>query len=556
MTALKNGAQGFCAKKGRRAPLAFVFITGGVLSSVGKGMVVASLGALLKARGLRVVLRKLDPYLNVNPGLMSPSQHGEVYVTADGEETDLDLGHYERFAGVKTSALDYVTTGKIYQQILRDERSGAFDGATVQVVPHVTNAIKRFLQAETEAQDVVIAEIGGTVGDIEGLPFLEAIRQLRYESNVSVCCVHVGWVPYVKSAGESKTKPFQHSVKELQRAGIHPDLLMVRSEQKLEECVLQKISNFCGVPFEHVVSAEDQSDLYRLPLAYHEAGLDKAVLRVLNHLPATESTAESLEVWKRLSDFKNQKKPQVCVGIVGKYSHLPDAYKSLIEAIKHAAFAESVDVKIAWVNPEEVTEKNVATYSHLDGIIAPGGFGLRGANGTMCMSRFAQEKGIPFLGICLGMQLAVIAIMQKLEGFKTAHSLEFKKTDKPLVVPFVSTKASSGHAFKSVMRLGEQEVCLKKGSLAAQLYKQNRVLERHRHRYMFNMDFKKEALSLGFVFSGMSSCGNIAEVIELKNHPFFVGVQFHPEFQSIPLKARPLFCGFIRHTLALKKKTS
>jgi CTP synthase len=530
----------------------FIFITGGVVSSLGKGLLSAALGALLQARGYKVRLRKLDPYLNVDPGTMSPYQHGEVYVTDDGAETDLDLGHYERFTGVPSQQSDNVTTGRIYQEVLAKERRGDYLGGTVQVIPHVTDAIKEFTLAKTDGIDFILAEIGGTVGDIESLPFMEAIRQLGQDLEPGRCIyIHLTLVPYLAAAEELKTKPTQHSVKELRGIGIQPDVLVCRTEHRLPEGESKKIALFCNVRENQVIQALDVESIYRVPLAYHEEGLDNAVLRAfaIEHEDGIDLTR-----WNTIVERLQNPEGEVNIAVVGKYTGLLDAYKSLKEALVHGGIANRVKVNIEWLESEIFeSENSVEELEHVDGILVPGGFGSRGAEGKIAAARFAREKGIPYFGICFGMQMAVIEAARNLAGLESANSSEFGPVDNPIVgllTEWVTEKGtetrSEGDDKGGTMRLGAYPAKLLANSQIANIYDgAKKISERHRHRYEVNVAYKKALEKAGMLFSGMSPDGNLPEIIEIPEHPWFIGVQFHPELKSRPFEPHPLFASFI-----------
>jgi len=531
----------------------FIFITGGVVSSLGKGLMAASLAALLQARGFKVRIRKFDPYLNVDPGTMSPYQHGEVYVTDDGAETDLDLGHYERFTGVSARQADNITSGRIYQDIIAKERRGDYLGATVQVIPHVTDAIKDFARAETDGLDFVLCEIGGTVGDIEGLPFVEAIRQLRNElGRDQTVFVHVTLVPYIAAAGELKTKPTQHSVKELTALGVQPDVLVCRCEHPLPEGERAKIAAFCNVRKEAVIPALDAKSIYEVPLNYHAEGLDFEVLRAFGITPGL---APDLRRWHDIADRLHNPEGEVTIGVVGKYVGLPDAYKSLNEALVHGGMANRVKVNIRWIDAELFEQDDAEVAARLepvDGILVPGGFGERGSEGKIASVRFARERGVPFFGICLGMQMACIEGARNTAGIAGASSTEFGATDEPVVgiitewmTPEGLETRAAGGDLGGTMRLGAYEARLSHNSHAAALYGATTISERHRHRYEVNAAYREPLENSGLVFSGMSPDGLLPEVIERPDHPWFVGVQFHPELKSRPFAPHPLFAGFI-----------
>ena len=533
----------------------FIFITGGVVSSLGKGLASASLAALLQERGYKVRLRKLDPYLNVDPGTMSPYQHGEVFVTEDGAETDLDLGHYERFTGINARRGDNTTTGRIYSTLLTKERRGDYLGATVQVIPHITNLIKEFIVSNTEDADFVLCEIGGTVGDIEGLPFFEAIRQFGHEhGSDKVCYVHLTLVPYIPSAKELKTKPTQHSVKELQSIGIRPNILLCRADREIPEEERKKIALFCNIKDENVIPALDAKNIYEVPIMLHEHGFDT---QVLNYFKLDASKNPALSKWKNLvNKIHNTSylKDEVKIAIVGKYIKLSDAYKSLIEAITHASLAKEVKVQIKWVNSRMLNEKNIEDkLSDAHAILVPGGFGSEGIEGMIKAITYARVNKIPYLGICLGMQLAVIEAAQNLCQLKDAYSTEFTPDCKHKVVGLLTEwrkgdtieTRSSGDDLGGTMRLGSYEAVLKPGSKIAEAYGKERINERHRHRYEVNSNYISSFTQHNIEFTGMSPDGALPEVMENKDHPWFIGVQFHPELKSRPFDPHPLFCEFV-----------
>jgi CTP synthase len=531
----------------------YIFITGGVVSSLGKGLMAASLAALLQARGYKVRIRKFDPYLNVDPGTMSPYQHGEVYVTDDGAETDLDLGHYERFTGVSARQADNVTSGRIYQQIIARERRGDYLGATVQVVPHVTDAIKAFALADQDDHDFILCEFGGTVGDIEGLPFMEAIRQLRNEMpRDHTLSVHVTLVPYIKAAGELKTKPTQHSVRELASLGIQPDVLLCRAEHPIPESDRRKIAQFCNVRPEAVIPALDAPSIYAVPLQYHEAGLDREVLRGFGIADAPEP---ELTRWHDVVDRFTHPEGEVTIGVVGKYVGLPDAYKSLNEALVHGGIAHKVKVNIKWIDAElfEGDDSEIAArLEPMHGILVPGGFGERGSEGKIASVRFARERGVPFFGICLGMQMACIEAARA-AGFAGASSTEFGPTEEPVVGIITEWMSKEGLQKREAegdlggtMRLGAYEARLAGNSRASSAYGgATSISERHRHRYEVNGAYIGPLEKDGLIFSGMSPDGLLPEIVERPDHPWFIGVQFHPELKSKPFDPHPLFAGFI-----------
>ncbi len=535
----------------------YIFITGGVVSSLGKGLMAASLGALLQARGYKVRIRKFDPYLNVDPGTMSPYQHGEVYVTDDGAETDLDLGHYERFTGVSARQADNVTSGRIYQQIITRERRGDYLGATVQVIPHVTDAIKEFALADQGDHDFILCEIGGTVGDIESLPFMEAIRQLRNElAPNQTLSVHVTLVPYIAAAGELKTKPTQHSVRELASLGIKPDVLLCRAEHPIPESERQKIANFCNVRKEAVIPALDAPSIYSVPLQYHNEGLDSEVLRGFG---ITDAPEPDLSRWLDVTDRYFNPEGEVTIGVVGKYVGLQDAYKSLNEALIHGGLANRVKVNIRWIDAEvfEGEESDIAAkLEPLHGILVPGGFGERGSEGKIASVRFAREREVPFLGICLGMQMACIE-GARLAGLEKASSTEFGPTDEPVVgiiTEWMSKEGlqtrEAGGDLGGTMRLGAYPAMLAGNSHVSTIYGgASEISERHRHRYEVNAAYREPLERTGLVFSGMSPDGLLPEIVERPDHPWFVGVQYHPELKSKPFDPHPLFSGFIAAAL-------
>ncbi|MBN8501906.1 MAG: CTP synthase [Sphingomonadales bacterium] len=535
----------------------FIFITGGVVSSLGKGLMAASLAALLQARGYKVRIRKFDPYLNVDPGTMSPYQHGEVYVTDDGAETDLDLGHYERFTGVSARQADNITSGRIYRDIITKERRGDYLGATVQVIPHVTDAIKDFARADTEDLDFVLCEIGGTVGDIEGLPFIEALRQLRNELGRDRCCsVHVTLVPYVSAAGELKTKPTQHSVRELTSLGIQPDILLCRCEHPLPDNERAKIALFCNVRKEAVIPALDASSIYAVPLQYHAEGLDDEVL----HHFGLDAPRPDLSRWIDIVDRYQHPEGEVTIGVVGKYVGLPDAYKSLNEALVHGGMANRVKVNIKWIDAElfEGSDDDIVTkLEPMHGILVPGGFGVRGTEGKIASVRFARERGVPFFGICLGMQMACIEGARNTAGIVGAGSTEFGEPQEPVVgiitewmSPEGLQKRGADTDLGGTMRLGAYDAKLGANSHVASIYGgATTISERHRHRYEVNGAYREPLERGGLVFSGMSPDGLLPEIVERPDHPWFIGVQFHPELKSRPFSPHPLFAGFIAAAL-------
>ncbi len=535
----------------------YIFITGGVVSSLGKGLMAASLAALLQARGYKVRIRKFDPYLNVDPGTMSPYQHGEVYVTDDGAETDLDLGHYERFTGVSARQSDNITSGRVYRDIIAKERRGDYLGATVQVIPHVTDAIKEFALSDQDDHDFILCEIGGTVGDIESLPFMEAIRQLRNEMEpLQTLSVHVTLVPYIAAAGELKTKPTQHSVRELASLGIKPDVLLCRAEHPIPDGERQKIANFCNVRKEAVIPALDAPSIYSVPLQYHQEGLDAEVLRGFG---ITDAPEPDLSAWHDVTDRYFNPEGEVTIGVVGKYVGLPDAYKSLNEALVHGGLANRVKVNIKWIDAElfEGDESEIVSeLEPLHGILVPGGFGERGSEGKISSVRFARERNVPFFGICLGMQMACIE-GARAAGFERASSTEFGETSEPVVgiiTEWMSEdgleQREAGGDLGGTMRLGAYDAKLAGNSHTSHIYGGVEMIsERHRHRYEVNSAYIQPLERQGLVFSGMSPDGLLPEIVERPDHPWFVGVQFHPELKSKPFDPHPLFAGFIAAAL-------
>jgi CTP synthase len=540
----------------------FIFITGGVVSSIGKGLTSATIGALLQARGFKVCLRKLDPYLNVDPGTMNPSQHGEVFVTDDGAETDLDLGHYERFSGINCTKRDNTTAGRIYSNLLARERKGDYLGITVQVIPHVTNLIKEFILEETKDFDFVLCEIGGTVGDIEALPFLEAARQMRNDlGHQQVKFIHVTLLPYIAVAKELKTKPTQHSVKELLTTGIQPDMLVCRSSGPVSEDMTKKIALFCNVDAENVIPAFDVENIYQILLNYHDEGLDRKLLKLFG---ITNAKKANISHWKTLIEKMSKKTVEINLAIVGKYS-LKDSYISLAEAIRHASINNHAKVNIQWINARTLKNDNLKQqFKGIDAILVPGGFGADGAEGKINAIQYAREHKIPFLGICLGMQLAVIEYARNICKIKDASSSEFKKTANP-VIDLMSewlekdsgiAKRSKGDDLGGTMRLGAYDCKLADNSNARKVYGKKVISERHRHRWEVNTKYKATLEKAGLIFSGVSPDGRLMEMMELgaKQHPWFMGVQFHPELKSRPFSPHPLFCAFLDAAIKTKKK--
>ena len=530
----------------------FVFITGGVSSSLGKGLASASLGSLLQLRKFKVRLRKLDPYLNVDPGTMSPYQHGEVFVTDDGAETDLDLGHYERFTNINSKKTDSTSSGKIYSNVLKKERKGFFLGSTIQVIPHVTNEIKKFIFNDLNNEDFIICEIGGTVGDIESLPFLETIRQIRNDSeNISSCLIHMTYVPYISSADELKTKPTQHSVKQLLNAGIQPDIIMCRCEKEINEESLNKIALFCNVKKSNVIPALNAKSIYEVPSLYYKAGLDKSLLIKFGYKEKNHKL--NLRPWHQVVKKLQKNKKYIEIAVVGKYTDLKDSYKSLSEAIAHGGLANGAHVNIKWINSEKLSaSKIINEIKHVKGILVPGGFGDRGIEGKITSIKYARNKNIPFLGICLGMQLAIIEIAKNVLKLKNPNSSEFCKTINPVIGLMTewikdNTKIKRNKSTDKggTMRLGSYPCVLSKKSLAYKIYNTSKIDERHRHRYEVNTKYSKLFEEKGYVFSGMSPDNILPEIVESKNHRWFIGVQFHPELKSRPLNPHPLFVSFV-----------
>ncbi len=536
----------------------FIFITGGVLSSLGKGVAAASIGALLEARGLKVNFLKFDPYINVDPGTMNPFQHGEVYVTDDGAETDLDLGHYERFTNVKTGRENNYTTGQIYDSVISKERRGDYLGGTVQVIPHITDEIKdRIRNLAKDETDVVIVEVGGTVGDIESLPFLEAIRQFRKDvGKENTIYIHLTLVPYIKSAGELKTKPTQHSVKELRAIGIQPDIILCRSDRDIPQSVKEKISLFCDVPVEAVITAKDVDTVYEIPIVFHREGLDDRILEFLN----IWAKRPDLGIWEEIVKKVKTPRREVRIGIVGKYVNFADSYKSLNEALIHGGIANNSRVKLVFIDAEAVEKKGAEEFlREVDGVLVPGGFGERGVEGMIEAARYAREKGIPYFGICLGMQVAVIEFARNVAGLKDAHSTEFNRNTPHPVIHLVEewfdykTNTVQRRDINSpkggTMRLGAYPCQLEEGSLAHRIYGKKIVFERHRHRFEFNNDYKDILSQHGMRFVGHTPDMMLVEIVELEDHPWFIGCQFHPEFKSKPFDPHPLFKEFIKAAL-------
>ena len=528
----------------------YVFITGGVVSSLGKGIIAASLAKLLQARGLRVTIQKFDPYINIDPGTLNPYEHGECYVTEDGAETDLDLGHYERFLGVHTSKANNVTTGKVYQTVISKEREGAYLGKTVQIIPHITDEIKRrmMLLSGSGDYDVIITEVGGTVGDMESQPFIEDVRQLQWELPEEDCMsIHLTLVPFLKAAKEIKTKPTQHSVKMLQQAGVQPDVIICRTEQPLSEDIRRKVALFCNVKPGHVIESIDAWSIYQVPLNMHAEHLDDIVVRMLG---IENFNAPDLENWKRfLGCLKNPEKGEVDIALVGKYVSLQDAYKSILEAFVHAGAANSVRVKVHSINSEDVNENTVdGLLGKMSGILVAPGFGERGLEGKIIASRYARENGIPFLGICLGMQMCVVEFARNVLGYSDAASTEINPDSLHPVITMMEDQKKT--VMKGgTMRLGAYECTLKKGSLAHKIYGADKIAERHRHRYEFNAEYAAEFEKAGLIASGHNPDTGLVEIVEIPSHPFFIGVQFHPEYKSTPEQPHPLFTEFVKEAV-------
>jgi CTP synthase len=539
----------------------FIFITGGVVSSLGKGLAAASLAALLQARGYKVRLRKLDPYLNVDPGTMNPFQHGEVFVTEDGAETDLDLGHYERFTGVNATRQDSITTGKIYSQLIAKERRGDYLGGTVQVIPHVTDLIKNFVLENSDGEDFILCEIGGTVGDIEGLPFFEAIRQLGYSlGRERVCYIHATLVPYIAAAKELKTKPTQHSVKELRSIGIQPNILLCRSDREIPVEERRKIALFCHLPEAAVIQALDARSIYEVPIRYHAEGLD---VQLLAHFGLPCEAEPNLSRWQDIMTREQSPEREIVIALVGKYTKLSDAYKSLTEALAHAGIHHRVKVKVKWVNSRTLTEQTVADkLKDVHAILVPGGFGESGVEGKLIAIQHAREQQIPYLGICFGMQMAVIEAARHIAGIPDATSSEFGHPGSPLVGLLTEWMQDGTRQTRDgqddlggTMRLGSYPCVLTPGSLAAHVYDAPQIAERHRHRYEVNLAYREALEKAGLRFSGMSPDGTLPEIIERTDHPWFIGVQFHPEFKSRPFAPHPLFAAFVDAALRYQSGT-
>ena len=524
----------------------YIFVTGGVVSSLGKGLAAASIGALLESRGLKVTILKMDPYINVDPGTMSPYQHGEVFVTDDGAETDMDLGHYERYVSTPMGRKNNCTTGQIYETVIGKERRGDYLGGTVQVIPHITDEIKRRIFTAAEGFDIAIGEIGGTVGDIEGLPFLEAVRQVAWDlGRENVLYIHLTLVPYITGGGELKTKPTQHSVKELTGLGIQPDILLCRTDRILDKKIKNKIAHFCNVAENAVITAKDVEWIYEVPLVFHEEGLDERVVEKLN----IWTGAPHLERWQKVVDVLRNPKDSIRIAVVGKYMSLKESYKSLFESLVHGGIANEVKVEIECIEAEQIEQEAAEILlKNVDGVLIPGGFGDRGSEGKIAAIRYARENGIPFFGICLGMQMAVVEFARNVCGLERANSTEFDlQTTHPVIHLMEEQKAIDTKG--GTMRLGSYPCVLQNETLAAKLYGREKISERHRHRYEFNNNYRAEFGAKGMVLSGMSPDGALVEIVELRGHPWFLGCQFHPEFKSRPMDSHPLFRGFVEAAL-------
>lgn len=535
----------------------YIFITGGVVSSLGKGLASASIAALSQSRGYKVRLRKLDPYLNIDPGTMSPTQHGEVFVTEDGAETDLDLGHYERFTGVNAKKSDNVTAGQIYQKLLNRERKGDYLGRTVQVIPHVTDLIKEFILNDLDDIDFGLFEIGGTVGDIEALPFFEAIRQIGFEYGNSRCAfVHLTLLPYIECAHELKTKPTQHSVKELRSIGINPSILLCRAERPVDESIIDKIAKMCSVNKDYVLLAPNVDNIYKVPMIYHDQGLDGKILKYFN----LDSKEPNLKKWRDIFSSIDNKEGQAIIAIAGKYTEYSDSYKSLLEAIDHASIYHKIKIKIKWVNIRNSNKNKLKDLENIDAILVPGGFGDDGMEGKIAIVNYARKNKIPYLGICLGMQMALLEFARNKAGISNAVSSESESSDGTKLISMMhewekgGKKQEQGADLGGTMRLGSYPCNIHKDTLAYEIYAEERISERHRHRYEVNINYKKDLEDVGLIFSGMSPDGKLAEIIELKDHPFFIGVQFHPELKSKPFLPHPIFLKFIKAAKNYKSK--
>ncbi len=537
-------------KKSNGKKTKFIFVTGGVLSSLGKGIAAASIGTLLECSGLKITLMKLDPYINVDPGTMNPFQHGEVYVTDDGAETDLDLGHYERFTHARMAKINNVTAGKIYHDVIEKERRGDYLGSTVQVIPHITDEIKSRIRKVSEGVDIVICEIGGTVGDIESLPFLEAIRQFRFDINPkNVLYVHLTLLPYIKTADELKTKPTQHSVQKLREIGIQPDILLCRTEKNVENDIKRKIALFCNVEVDSVITAKDAKSIYQVPLYLHEEGLSDIILEKLGF----SQNKLSLESWVEINKNLQEPEDEVDIAIVGKYVDLKESYKSLCEALVHGGISNHLRVNMNWISAEDLEAENgFAKLNKIDGILVPGGFGDRGFEGKVRAAQFARENKVPYFGICLGMHSAVVEFARSVAKLENANSAEFDPDTNHPIIDLMADQNMNGKK-GGTMRLGEYPCQLRKGSVAFQAYGNREIYERHRHRYEFNNKYRFQLEEAGMKISGISPNGNLVEIIELLNHPWFLAGQFHPEFKSSPMEPHPLFRDFIAKALEYKK---
>ncbi len=535
----------------------YIFVTGGVVSSLGKGIASASIGKLLQARGLKINIIKCDPYINVDPGTMNPYQHGEVYVTEDGAETDLDLGHYERFTSLRVGKVNNITTGKVYYSVIQKERRGDFLGGTVQVIPHITNEIKHFIRQASSGKryNVVIVEIGGTVGDIEGLPFLEAIRQMRLElGKHNAINIHISLIPYIEAAQELKTKPTQHSVGKLREIGIQPDIILCRTQRKLSKKIKEKIALFCNVEVESVIEAIDVKEIYEIPLVFQKQGLDELIINKF-HLRRKVKTSDLKDWRNKVVNVALNPQKEVTIAVVGKYIQLQDAYKSIYEALRHGGIANRSRVNIEKIDSEDIEDRCILSlWERADGILVPGGFGVRGIEGKIAAIRYAREKKIPFLGICLGMQTAVIEFARNVCGLKGANSTEFDRHTPHPVISLLEEQKDKIHELGGTMRLGAYPCRIKRYSFAYEAYKKRIVFERHRHRYEFNNRYRDIFKSKGVVFSGVYSKSNLVEIMEVKDHPWFVACQFHPEFKSRPERAHPLFREFIKSALEHKSR--
>lgn len=531
----------------------YIFVTGGVTSSLGKGIISASLAKLLQSRGYSVTIQKLDPYINVDPGTLNPYEHGECYVTDDGAETDLDLGHYERFLGVPTSQANNVTTGRIYQSVIEKERKGEYLGKTVQVIPHITDEIKNRVKilGKTGKYQFVITEIGGTVGDIESLPYIEAVRQLKWELGDDSLVIHLTLLPYLSTTGELKTKPTQHSVKMLLESGVQPDILVCRAEHKISKEIRKKIALFCNVGVDAVIEARDASSIYEVPLLMEKENLDDVVLKKLG---ITESKEKNLDTWRDFIHRLNHPKKEVRIGLVGKYVELKDSYKSISEAFIHAGAQNECKVKLEWIHSESLTEESVSEkFSGLNGVLVAPGFGNRGIEGKIHAIRFARENKIPFFGICLGMQCAVIEFARHVIGLSDAHSREMNPATGNPVIDILETQKNIVN-MGGTMRLGSYACRLEDGTLSREMYGKSEIQERHRHRFEFNNEYKSRFTDAGMVLSGINPVAGLVEIIELPNHPWFIGVQFHPEYKSTVVKPHPLFLGFVKAAMEFKSK--